>query len=467
MKKYDENRAFALLDKIGFTRVAGSSEELKAAEILKAECESFGLSAVIEPFEIESAEVEATFEILEPYRKSYTVRGYQCAESTAADGLTADFVYVENALPVDLLNVKGKIVLVNGFLRVPLYRSLMEAGAAAVVTMDGDIHDDLENTDLHQRKLRSALRTFGNAPAVQLRTVDAMEIVNKGASRAKVTVQNKNITLTSHNVIAEIKGTEHPEQIISFGAHYDSVEFSKGVYDNGAGSVINMEAARWFAQHPPKRTVKFCWYGSEEIGLEGSKAFVRDHKDELKDHVFMINVDVGAPILGYNTAAVTGEESLVHYTDYMLKINGLSAVTRQSIYSSDSIPFADNGIPAINFSRDGAKGVAYIHNRFDTMEFLSAEALGKTLEIVLTYADTLINAAVFPVEKKIPDNIKEDIDKRKTLTSIFIRRSLPRRRQNERSQAIYLTRSSAPCARAHKRLVNAAHAVLDGGGLRA
>lgn len=75
MKKYDESRAFALLDKIGFTRVAGSSEELKAAEILKAECESFGLSAVIEPFEIESAEVEATFEILEPYRKSYTVRG--------------------------------------------------------------------------------------------------------------------------------------------------------------------------------------------------------------------------------------------------------------------------------------------------------------------------------------------------------------------------------------------------------
>lgn len=411
LKKYDENRAFALLDKIGFTRVAGSSEELKAAKILKAECESFGLSAVIEPFEIESAEVEATFEILEPYRKSYTVRGYQCAESTAADGFTADFVYVENALPVDLLNVKGKIVLVNGFLRVPLYRSLMEAGAAAVVTMDGDIHDDLENTDLHQRKLRSALRAFGNAPAVQLRTVDAMEIVNKGASRAKVTVQNKNLTLTSHNVIAEIKGTEHPEQIISFGAHYDSVEFSKGVYDNGAGSVINMEAARWFAQHPPKRTVKFCWYGSEEIGLEGSKAFVRDHKDELKDHVFMINVDVGAPILGYNTAAVTGEESLVHYTDYMLKINGLSAVTRQSIYSSDSIPFADNGIPAINFSRDGAKGAACIHNRFDTMEFLSAEALGKTLEIVLTYADTLINAAVFPVEKKIPDNIKEDIDK--------------------------------------------------------
>ena len=66
MKKFDENRAFALLDKIGFTRMGGTPEELKAAEILKAECESFGVPAVIEPFEIEMATIEAEFEILEP-----------------------------------------------------------------------------------------------------------------------------------------------------------------------------------------------------------------------------------------------------------------------------------------------------------------------------------------------------------------------------------------------------------------
>ena len=160
MKKYDENRAFALLDKIGFTRVAGSSEELKAAKILKAECESFGLSAVIEPFEIESAEVEATFEILEPYRKSYTVRGYQCAESTAADGFTADFVYVENALPVDLLNVKGKIVLVNGFLRVPQLSSPW----TAIFTMTSRIPICI-NASCAVRCVRSAMhRRYSCAP---------------------------------------------------------------------------------------------------------------------------------------------------------------------------------------------------------------------------------------------------------------------------------------------------------------
>ena len=411
MKKFDENRAFALLDKIGFTRMGGTPEELKAAEILKEECESFGLAAVIEPFEIQMATIEAEFEILEPFQKKYTVRGYQCCENTPEEGLVADFLYVQDGEPVDLVNAKGKIVLVNGFLRVPLYKTLMKAGVAAIITMDGSLLDKLDETDLHQRKLRETLRAFGNVPAAMLRVADAMDMVANGASKAKLVIKNENVTLTSHNVVAEIKGTEHPEEIISFGAHFDSVEFSKGVFDNGAGSVINMEIARYFMANPPTRTVKFCWYGSEEIGLHGSHAFVRDHKDELAQHLLMINVDVGGPVLGSDVAMVMAGEDLVHFTDYLMKIKGLSAKVKQSIYSSDSVPFADAGVPGINFCRFGSQGASFIHNRYDQMFFLSAEALGKTTEIVLEFADAVINAVVFPVAKKIPDNIKEDVDK--------------------------------------------------------
>ena len=411
MKKYDAERAFALLDKIGFTRMGGTPEELKAAEILKAECESFGLSAAIEPFDLEMATIEAEFEILEPFQKKYTVRGYQCCENTPAEGLVADFLYVQDGDPVDLVNAKGKIVLVNGFLRVPLYRTLMQAGVAAIVTMDGSLLDKPEESDLHQRKLRDALRAFGNVPAVMLRVADAMDIVANGAAKARIFVKNENVMLTSHNVIAEIKGTEHPEEIISFGAHFDSVEFSKGVFDNGAGSVINMEIARYFMENPPKRTVKFCWYGSEEIGLCGSHAFVRDHADELDRHILMINVDVGGPVLGSDVAMVMAGEDLVHFTDYLLKINGLSAKVKQSIYSSDSVPFANAGVQGINFCRFGTQGASFIHNRHDTMFFLSAEALGKTTEIVLAFAEAVINAVVFPIAKTIPDNIKADVDK--------------------------------------------------------
>lgn len=405
-------REFELLEKIGFTRVAGSEEENRAAEILKAECDAMGVPAVIEPFTIEDAEIEtAVFEILEPFRQTYEVTGYKCAENTPDEGLTAEFLYVENGLDVNLADARGKIVLVNGYMRVPLFRKLMKAGVAGIVTMEGEIRDKPEETDLSTRTLRRTLRAFGSVPMVNMRIKDAMELVRGGASKARIVLKNTIVERTSHNVVATVLGTEKPEEIVSFGAHYDSVPFSTGVYDNGAGSVINMEILRWFQENPPRRTVKFMWYGSEEIGLEGSWAYVKAHKDELKDHLLMINVDVGGPILGVDEMAVTAEEKLVSFSDYLMKIGGHSVEVRQGIYSSDSIPFADSGVPAVNFARGGAHGAAYIHNRYDTLEFLSADMLAKTTAHVLEFSKAVINAQVFPVGREIPQNMVEEVEK--------------------------------------------------------
>lgn len=81
-------REMELLEKIGFTRIAGSPEEEKAAQILKAECDAIGVPAIIEPFEIEQGIVEeATLEILEPFQQEYPVTGYQCAENTPEGAL--------------------------------------------------------------------------------------------------------------------------------------------------------------------------------------------------------------------------------------------------------------------------------------------------------------------------------------------------------------------------------------------
>lgn len=405
-------RGMELLQKIGFTRVAGSEEEKKAAEILKAECEAIGVEASIESFEIEDATIEkAAFEILEPFQQEYEVTGYKCAAETWDRGLTADFLYVENGTDVNLKDAAGKIVLVNGYLRVPLFKKLMEAKVAGIVTMEGTIKDKLDETDLSTRKLRRTLRAFGSVPMVNLRTKDAFDLVSRGACKARLVLKNTTVTKKSHNVIAEIAGTERPNEVISFGAHYDSVDFSKGVYDNGAGSVINMEILRYFKENPPKRTVKFMWYGSEEIGLEGSWAYVKAHKDELDKHVLMINVDVGGPVLGVDRITATAEEKVVSFLEYFTKIRGHSAQVKQGIYSSDSIPFADSGVPAVNFSRDGAPGAAYIHNRNDTLAFLSADMLAKTTSIVLDFSKAMVNAQVFPVEKKIPQNMVEDVEK--------------------------------------------------------
>ena len=405
-------REWELLKKIGFTRIAGSPEEEKAAQILKEECDKLGVPAIIQPFEIEQGIVEeATLEILEPFQQEIPVTGYQCAQNTPEEGLEAPFLYVENADDVSLSDARGKIVLVNGYMRVPLFRKLMKAGVAGIVTMEGQLRDKREETDLSTRKLRRTLRAFGNVPMVHTRVLDAIDMVRKGACKARLVLKGRTEEWTSHNVIATVLGTEKPEEIVSFGAHYDSVDFSNGVYDNGAGSVINMEVLRYFAENPPKRTLKFMWYGSEEIGLEGSWAYVKAHKEELEAHKLMINVDVGGPVLGVDRITATAEKALASYLEYFVKIHGFAAEVKQGIYSSDSIPFADSGVPGVNFSRDGAPGAAYIHDRFDTLSFLSADMLEKTTRIVLEFGKEMANAALVPVERKIPQNIVEDVEK--------------------------------------------------------
>ena len=405
-------REWELLEKIGFTRIAGSPEEEKSAQILKEECDKLGVPAIIQPFEIEQGIVEeATLEILEPFQQEIPVTGYQCAQNTPEGGLEAPFLYVENADDVSLSNARGKIVLVNGYMRVPLFRKLMKAGVAGIVTMEGQLRDKREETDLSTRKLRRTLRAFGNVPMVHTRVLDAIDMVRKGACKARLVLKGRTEEWTSHNVIATVLGTEKPEEIVSFGAHYDSVDFSKGVYDNGAGSVINMEVLRYFAENPPKRTLKFVWYGSEEIGLEGSWAYVKAHKEELEAHKLMINVDVGGPVLGVDRITATAEKALASYLEYFVKIHGFAAEVKQGIYSSDSIPFADSGVPGVNFSRDGAPGAAYIHDRVDTLSVLSADRLEKTTRIVLEFGKEMANAALVPVERKIPQNIVEDVEK--------------------------------------------------------
>lgn len=61
----------------------------------------------------------------------------------------------------------------------------------------------------------------------------------------------------SRNVVAEIPGTDKPEEVLLFSAHYDSVEFSEGAWDNGSGSVTILEICRYFQENPPERTVRF------------------------------------------------------------------------------------------------------------------------------------------------------------------------------------------------------------------
>lgn len=407
------NRAFELLQKIGFIRCSGTDEELKAAHILLDELKSIGVEGTLEAFKVHNYTIKkATLEVLEPYQKTYEVTGLGLSGNTPSEGLVTEFKYVQQATDVDLLDVKGKVVLLNTHLSLETYERLIKAEVAGVITYSGTIIDDPELTDLQLRAIRAKHLELGQIPGVTLRAIDAFDMVKNKATKVRMVLEQDDYEVDSHNVYATIPGTDYPEQEIAFMGHYDSVPFSTGVYDNGAGSVILMELVRHYLAHPPKRTLRFMWFGSEEKGLLGSKAYVANSNEEtLKAIKLGINVDVAGPIMGEDRAIVTADNSLCHYIDYLAKEVGFAISVKQDTYSSDSIPFADKGIPCVNFCRFGSPGCAMIHSRYDIIDYLSGESLENTARFVQTFSDRVINSPVFPVEQKMPQNMIEAVDK--------------------------------------------------------
>lgn len=405
-----EERAFELLKKMAFERVSGTGEERRAAEILRGEAASFGVSAEFDPFSVEDADVlRAELEVLSPFHKKYEVTGFKRSANTPDEGLAAGFLYVEDAAEALLRDARGKIVLTND-VRRNAYERIVKAGAAGVITWSGDFSDDPAHSDLNICKLRPMLTdAFGFLPAVNMRAADAIDLVRSGAETVRLTVKNRNVTRESRNVVCTIPGTDRADEEILLGGHYDSVYFSTGVYDNAAGCVVLMELMRYFKANPPRRTLKFVFFGSEEQGLLGSKHYAASH--DLEKTVFMVNADVGGPVLGANKAYLTCNQDGVAYVAALLNEGGYAFEVKQSIQSSDSIPMTDAGVPCLNINRAAAHGAGVMHSRLDTVSFLSARGVANILYPALDIMKRLDGASVFPIKREIPQEVRDMVDR--------------------------------------------------------
>ena len=110
----------------------------------------------------------------------------------------------------------------------------------------------------------------------------------------------------SYNVIGDLKGTEHPEQVVIVSGHLDSWDLGTGAIDDGAGVAVSMQAANLCQQlHlKPKRTIRVIAWMNEENGLAGGKAYALDHEKEIANHFAAMETDGGAGHpLGINVAA--------------------------------------------------------------------------------------------------------------------------------------------------------------------
>ena len=383
-----------------YVRTGGSPEELRAAGYLRDKVAQMGLTARIVPFEVPMARMEAAAFLADG--QAVPCKGYLCAGS--AD-LEAPFYYLRGTDPYSLSQCRGKIVMIDGYLGYWMYQDILENGGLGIVTYDGDAN--YPDRDIDQRELRAYVHKGNRIPCVNINAKDAIELIRRGVSTARITIHQEEYTGNSHNVILDLPG--ETEDTIVFTAHYDSTSLSQGAYDNMSGSVGLLAMAEYFAAHPHRASLRFLWCGSEERGLLGSKAYCAD-EEALKKIVLNINLDMVGCIMGRFIACVTAEEKLCGYISYLGDELGFGIQVEQDVYSSDSTPFADKGIPAVSFARIAPRNTATIHNSYDTLAVMKGEQMVEDIGFLLTFAERMANARRCPVAREMPDNMKEKLD---------------------------------------------------------
>ena len=384
-----------------YIRVGGREAEKKCAGYIRERVAAFGLEAHEEPFEVPLGDIEEASFTADGV--SIPCKGYMCAGNAE---LEAPFYYLRSTDPWSLSQCRGKIVMIDGYLGYWVYHDILDNGALGFVTYDGNAN--YSDRDIDARELRSYVSQGNVIPGVNINAKDAIALIQKGVQTAKITLKQKEYTGSSQNVVLDIPG--EVEEYIVFTAHYDSTPLSQGAYDNMSGSVGLLGLAEYFANHPHRYGLRFVWCGCEERGLLGSKAYCAAHEQELEKIVLNINLDMIGCIMGKFIACATAEEKLVSYIEYFASELGFGIKTSQDVYSSDSTPFADRGIPAVSFARIAPNNTATIHNSYDTMAVMKGEQMAEDIDFLIAFTERMANAKRCPVKREMPDNMKQKLD---------------------------------------------------------
>ena len=390
-----------ILRDTAYIRTGGSAQELACAKTLIGECEKLGLTAKLESFDVPMAVMHRARLTVDG--QEIPCKGYLCAGS---GDIEAELVYAPELTPCALSACRGKIVLLDGYLGYWKYQDILSSGAAGFITYDGNAN--YADEDIDQRELRSYVSKGEKRLGVNINAKAAIGLVRSGAQCARITLEQDEFMGQSHNVVCELPG--ETDEWIVLTAHYDSTSLSTGAYDNMSGCIGLLGVAEAMLKKPRRRGLRLIFCGSEERGLLGSKAYCAAHEAELSTVALNVNLDMIGSIMGPFNAICTSEERLVHFIEYSASMQGFSLKARQDIYSSDSTPFADKGVPAVSFARNATANTATIHNSYDTLKVMSAARLAQDIDFISAFVEATTNARHFPVKRCMPDRMKDKLD---------------------------------------------------------
>ena len=388
--------------------MAGSDEELKCAKYLQNECSKMGLNARMEPFKTRM--YKEVGEKLVVDGKEYPCRAYFAG---GKGNIKAELYYLEGTDKVSLKKCRDKIVLTDRALGYKLYDMLKENGAKGFITYNGNLHND--NKDI-ERKTIGFETDDEKLPGVNIHISDALQIVKGDFCNAEILVDYSEHIGTSQNVILDLAGEIKETVIIS--AHYDSTMFSMGAYDNMSGCIGLLYLAKYFSEKPHKRSIRFLWCGSEERGLIGSRRYCKEHKEELKDAVLNINLDMLGCVMGGFTAFSCADEKMTELLERFIEEEEFCATVKYGIRSSDSNSFIYSGVPAVSFARYSPADIAPIHTRYDTLDVVSRKNLLKDMEFIKRFTKYVVNSKdmeSISISQKIKDEVEEYMLRKKDI----------------------------------------------------
>ncbi|MGB2734633.1 MAG: M20/M25/M40 family metallo-hydrolase [Saprospiraceae bacterium] len=209
-----------------------------------------------------------------------------------------------------------------------------------------------------------------------------------------------------YNIIAEIPGTDLKDEIVMFGAHFDSWHSATGATDNGAGSAVMIEAARILLETikesgiPPRRTLRLALWTGEEQGLLGSRAYVNQHlvRRDTSNNILEIKPEQAKISAYYNLDNGTGKIRGVYMqgNDQVSQIFrswldafkdlGANTLTLQNTGGTDHLSFDGVGVPGFQFIQDEISYMSKTHHsNMDNYDHLIADDLKQAATIISSF----------------------------------------------------------------------------------
>jgi carboxypeptidase Q len=405
-------------------RLSGSAQAAKAVDYVAGELKSIGcevqLEKVMVPHWVRGEETGALVEF-PGQAPSTTQKIVLCAlgasVATPANGITAEVIAVRNfdelkSMPRE--KVAGKIVLFN----YPFDKQMAAEGRAGEAYGEAVVYrSDGPSAAARQGAVACLIRSVGgaeyrlphtgqtdyanDAPKIPAGAVTAedtdliVDLVRQGPMKMNLVLTPQQLSdVESYNVVGDIKGSEHPEQVIIVSGHLDSWDLGTGAIDDAAGVAVSMEAANLIQKlHlKPKRTIRVIAWMNEENGSVGSKQYAKDHERDWLNHFAAMETDGGAGHpLGINIKGKPEAKKMFTPIAAVLQEFGAGIVDLVEHCGADIEPLEKAGVPCFSPIQDSRFYFNYHHTAADTLDKIVPKELAENSAVVAVVAYALAN----------------------------------------------------------------------------